>query len=192
MLMRRGVSNAQGFTLIEVLVALVVLLVGMMGAAGLMVRTVQQEVEAYQRLQALNLLQDITDRINANRNVVSCYSNGATGITVGYGVEDIAACSSGTSEENARADVDLSDWNDNLNGAAEQNSDSENVGAMIGARGCIVQLSAVDQVYRVTVAWQGLSETVAPTEDNGCGKDSYGNEKLRRTVSAVVRIGDLS
>ena len=181
-----------GFTLIEVLVALVVLLVGMMGAAGLMVRTVQQEVEAYQRLQALNLLQDITDRINGNRNVVSCYSNGSTGMTLGYGVDSITACSLGTAEENSRTNADLADWNANLQGAAEQNSDTENVGAMIGARGCIVQMSAVDQIYRVTVAWQGLSETVAPTEDNSCGKDDYGSEKLRRTVSAVVRIGDLS
>jgi type IV pilus assembly protein PilV len=63
---------------------------------------------------------------------------------------------------------------------------------MIGARGCLVQVNAGDQIYRVTVAWQGLSETVAPAEDNTCGEDEYGSEKLRRTVSAIVRIGDLS
>lgn len=187
-------TKIQGFTLIEVLVALVVLLVGMMGAAGLMVRTVQQEVEAYQRLQALNLLQDMSDRINANRNVVGCYSNGSNGRTLGYGITSISACGAGTAEERARADADLNDWNESLKGVAEQDTEDSNanVGAMIGARGCVVQVNAVDQIYRVTVAWQGLSETVAPAADNACGKDDYGSEKLRRTVSAIVRIGDLS
>ena len=66
------------------------------------------------------------------------------------------------------------------------------MGAMVGARGCIVQLSAIDQTYRVTVAWQGMSETVAAASGNLCGKDKYGSESQRRTVSAIVRVGDLS
>ena len=49
--------------MLELLVALVISLVTLMGAAGLVVRTVQQEVESYQRLQALTLAQDMVDRI---------------------------------------------------------------------------------------------------------------------------------
>ena len=41
---------ARGFTLIEILVAMVIGLVALMGAAGLIARSVQQEVESYQRL----------------------------------------------------------------------------------------------------------------------------------------------
>ena len=184
-------SVHDGFTLIEILVALVVLLVGLMGAAGLMVRTVQQESESYQRLQALSVLQDMVDRINANRLVADCYSYGATGSVMGYNVSALTPCTLGDASQQAIADADLSEWNDLLQGAAEQIG-SAKVGAMVGARGCIQQVSAADQTYRITVAWQGLSETVTATANNTCGKDLYGDEKMRRIVSAIIRIGDLS
>ncbi|WP_295876325.1 type IV pilus modification protein PilV [uncultured Zhongshania sp.] len=184
-------STNTGFTLIEILVALVVLLVGLMGAAGLMVRTVQQEAESYQRLQALNVLQDMVDRINANRAVADCYSYGAAGSTMGHNVSALTSCSLGDASQQAIANADLTEWNNLLQGAAEQIG-SAKVGAMVGARGCVQQISAADQTYRITVAWQGLSETVTATENNTCGKDQYGDEKLRRIVSAIIRIGDLS
>lgn len=180
-----------GFTLIEILVALVVLLVGMMGAAGLMVRTVQQEAEAYQRLQALNLLQDMVDRINANRGVAACYSYEANGSTLGYGVTSLTSCTLGDAAQQSIANTDLAEWNDLLQGNSEQIG-SAKVGAMVGARGCVRQISAADQTYRITVAWQGMGETVTAPAANLCGKDLYGDEKLRRIVSAVIRIGDLS
>ncbi len=186
-----AVRKARGFTLIEVLVALVVLLVGVMGAAGLMVRTVQQEVEAYQRLQALNLLQDMTDRMNANRGVVECYSYGSTGATLGYGVSTFTDCTSGSATEKAMVTADLTAWNNALNGVSEQ-SGSNNSGAMVGARGCIVQVSAAERTYRITVAWQGMNKTVAPPADNTCGLNAFGDEKQRRIVSSIVRIGWLS
>jgi type IV pilus assembly protein PilV len=191
MIKRAGCSKYSGFTLIEILVALVVLLVGMMGAAGLLVRTVQQEAEAYQRLQALNILQDITDRINANRGVASCYSYGSTGAVLGAGVSSVTTCTSGSSVENSMVATDLTAWNDLLNGVAEQTGIT-NSGAMIGARGCIVEISAAERIYRITVAWQGLNKTAAPTSDNTCGLNAYGDESQRRIVSAVVRIGILT
>ncbi|MFT5888261.1 MAG: type IV pilus assembly protein PilV [Zhongshania sp.] len=193
LIMRQEKRLSRGFTLIEVLVAMVVLLVGVMGAAGLMVRTVQQEVEAYQRLQALNILQEMTDRMNANRGVVSCYSYGNTGATFGVGVteSDFTVCGSGSANERAMVATDIMAWNNLLNGVAEQ-LDTNNTGAMVGARGCIVQLSAAENQYRITVAWQGMNETVAPVATNTCGKDQYGSEKQRRVISTIVRMGILS
>ncbi len=185
-------NRQKGFTLIEILVALLVVLLGLMGAAGLVARSVQQEVEAYQRLQALNLLQDMVGRLNANRRVASCYSSGANGLVVGHGAETLPDCSQGSTEQRATADRDIADWHSALLGAAQKNEDSESIGAMVGARGCVEQLDAVTQRYRVSIAWQGLNETVAPAEAISCGKDQYGNDKQRRVVVAVVRIGDLT
>lgn len=195
-----GHIKQRGFTLIELLVALVVMLVGMMGAAGLLVRTVQQEVEAYQRLQALDLVQNMVDRMQANRLVVDCYSNGANGINLGNGAtlagnyeEGVDGCASASTQSlNDRADADLTAWHQLLLGSSVQSEDDDNIGAMIGARGCITQVSAAEQLYLVTVAWQGMSESAAPPADNLCGKDQYGDEKRRRVVAAIVRIGDLT
>lgn len=193
-------GKQRGFTLIELLVALVVMLVGMMGAAGLLVRTVQQEVEAYQRLQALDLVQNMVDRMQANRLVVDCYSNGAEGISLGTSAtlagnyaEGVTGCESGATQSlNDRADEDLTAWHQLLLGSSVQNEDDDSIGAMIGARGCVTQINAAEQLYRVTVAWQGMSDSAAPPADNLCGKDQYGDEKRRRVVAAIVRIGDLT
>lgn len=185
-------AKTQGFSMLELLVALVISLVTLMGAAGLVVRTVQQEVEAVQRLQALTLAQDMIDRININRQVVSCYSNGANGITVGKGAvkANLPACTSGNASQNARADGDIDEWHDLLEGVSEQTSGNANVGAMIDARGCIRQVSAVDRTYRVTVVWQGMSDTKTPASN--CGQNQYRSEPSRRAISLLVRIGDLT
>jgi type IV pilus assembly protein PilV len=59
---------------------------------------------------------------------------------------------------------------------------------MLGARGCIT--NPAPDVWVVTVAWQGMAPTVAPEE--ACGAGQYGNDKLRRTVSLIVRRAILS
>ena len=126
-------AKTTGFSMLEILIALVISLVTLMGAAGLVVRTVQQEVEAVQRLQALTLAQDMIDRININRQMVSWYSNGANGMSVGKGVTQgsLPSCGSGTASQNARADADVDDWHNLLLGSGEQTAGNDNIGAMI-------------------------------------------------------------
>ncbi len=186
---RRGTA-ASGFSLLEVLVALLIILIGLLGLSGLIARSNQTEMESYQRVQALLLLQDMGDRINANRKVAACYSNDATGRTLGTLYSGTPACTAGTAQQNGQAVKDLQEWNNMLQGSAEV-SGSAKIGAMIGARGCIVQISAANSTYIVSIAWQGLAPTVAP--GNACGKDQYGSDdKLRRVVTATLRIGSLS
>ena len=56
-----------GFTLIEILIALLVLSIGMLGRAALQAATVQFNHSAYLRSQATSLAYDIVDRMRANR-----------------------------------------------------------------------------------------------------------------------------
>lgn len=189
--MRTGAQR--GFLLIEVLIAVVILLVALLGTAGLIARSSQTEMESYQRVQAIALLQDMATRLNANRQVATCYANGATGMSLGTGAAAPAACTQGSAAQQAMANADLLAWNTALRGSAEVRqsaSGAQAVGAMIGARGCIETVDAVNQIYRVTVAWQGLTTTVAPSLP--CGRGQYGNDAYRRTVSTQIRIGVLS
>lgn len=57
----------RGFTLIEVLVAVVILAIGLLGLAALQNSGLQGSQEAYLRSQATLLASDITDRMRANR-----------------------------------------------------------------------------------------------------------------------------
>lgn len=189
MLMMNSRGNA-GFTLIEVLVSMIIFLVSALGIAGLVVRNVQHETESYQRVQALVLLQDMVDRMNANREVAACYSSSAAGLDVGTSPDTIPACTLGSATQKSQAVTDLQEWSLLLQGAAEKNSDDSDAGSMEGARGCIRQIDAANRIYRISVSWQGVGPTVIPSED--CGENSYGDERYRRTVSAVVRMGKLS
>jgi type IV pilus assembly protein PilV len=178
--------NAQrGFSMIEVLVTILILAVGLLGLAGLQARTMSLEMESYQRSQALVLLNDMTSRLEG-----AVTTSGAAYVTaspLGTGDEQETDCT-GAAVGVAR---DHCEWSNMLKGAAESAGGS-NVGAMIGARGCITQIQAPDPavgtctpgIYEVAVAWQGMFDTVAPSID--CGDGEYSSEEARRVVSLRV------
>lgn len=185
-------SKCAGFGLLEVLVAMVILLSGLLGLAGLLTRSQQLEMESYQRAQALILLQDMVGRINANRKVAACYAittNATSGTPyLGSNSSVTPACSSGTTAQYARANADLTAWHNLLSGSAEIQG-STNVGAMIGARGCIRNIAT--NTYLILVTWQGLGKTVSPSVNLACANTTYGDEAQRRVVSTTVNIANL-
>ena len=72
MLIRSPCPNAprsRGMTLIEVLVAMVVISVGLLGIAALQMLSLRNSQGAYLRTQATALAGDIIDRMRANRTV---------------------------------------------------------------------------------------------------------------------------
>lgn len=181
----------QGTTLIEVLVTLVILAIGLLGLAGLQTRLQASEMEAYQRSQALMLLNDMASRIATNRANAASYAAAApTTAPLGEG-----ACPTSATTLQER---DASEWCDALQGAAETNSGGTNVGAMIGGRGCVEAIASKPGEYLVTVAWQGLTPLSAPPASVTCGQNSYNggtactNDRCRRAVTTIVRIGNLA
>src|SRR5215469_10928286 len=67
-------SPALGFTLVEMLVALVILTVGMLGTSMLFLRGLHDSRAALLRSQAATAASDILDRIRANRTANVDYS----------------------------------------------------------------------------------------------------------------------
>lgn len=66
-------KHARGVSLVETLVALVVLSVGLLGVAALLVQSVRGSRTALLRTQAVNLVSDMADRIRANANAGAAY-----------------------------------------------------------------------------------------------------------------------
>lgn len=175
-------THQRGLTLIELMVTVLILLVGLLGLAGLQSRLQQAEVESYQRAQALVLLNDMSSRIMANRYEASSYAISSLGAS---------ACPSAGS---TRSSIDLNQWCQALKGAAEKIGGTE-VGTLIGGQGCVESVSA--NTVMVTVAWQGLLPLDPPPASVSCGANAYNdsgacsNDRCRRVVTTMVRIAEL-
>jgi len=126
----------QGFSLIEAMVALVVLSVGMLGIAGLFVTTLRSGGGAIYRMQAVNLAADLADRIRANRTANVAYA-GAAADNNCYGAAAVADCTPAQMAAN-----DLLVWQ---NQVAQVLPAGNSVVAVNGA--------AVPYTYTITITW---------------------------------------
>ena len=78
--MRQGPKQRQaGFTLIEVLVALVVMAVGMLGIAGLYIESLRSGHMSVSYTNAVTLAASMADRIRANQTGIGAYAGAAAG-----------------------------------------------------------------------------------------------------------------
>jgi type IV pilus assembly protein PilV len=194
MLRSRRATN-RGSSLVEILVTLVIVAIGLLGLAATQAAMQTADVESYQRSQALVLIDDMLDRINANRYAAQCYAITTAGTgspylgAAGSGHLGAPACTLGsvTAEQLAQANSDLQEWNDLLNGTAEAR-DGADIGAMSGARGCVTFDTATG-TYTIIVNWQGRTDTFAPVVS--CANGLYGAETQRRAVWLTLSIADL-
>ena len=66
-------SSQKGVGLIEILVALLVLAIGILGFIALQYRSVEATSEAINRVQAMNVARDMAERIRVNRDAIATY-----------------------------------------------------------------------------------------------------------------------
>ena len=71
--MKRMMSGQKGVGLIEILVALLILAIGILGFIALQYRAVEATSEAINRVQAMNIARDMAERIRANRSGFTSY-----------------------------------------------------------------------------------------------------------------------
>jgi type IV pilus assembly protein PilV len=190
-------NSQRGTSLIEVLVTMVILAFGLLGAAGLQARLQLADMESYQRAQALVLMDDIASRIATNRAHAVDYVTGAAN-PLGTGNACPIPVSPVTLQQS-----DSAQWCNALVGVAEVVGASK-VGAMLAARGCVERLTpTTNNEYMVTVAWQGLTPISAPPASIVCGANLYNgaagstssncaSDRCRRVVATVVRIAPLT
>lgn len=102
--------NAQrGTGLIEVLVSMLILLVGILGVAGLQTRGLNNNKSSYLRTQAAIFAEDIFDRMRANRDAASL---GSYDVSDSSSIDaDTQACmSTSACSATALATADLQNW----------------------------------------------------------------------------------
>jgi len=141
---RRMPTNAVGgFTLIEVLVALVVMSVGMLGIAGLYVTSMQAGRTSLFHHHAVTLAGDVADRIRANSRAAIAYT--------GLGANNNCVAPAGidcTPEEMAAHDILL--WD-------QQAADTLPTGTVT----IVFDNGVVPPTYQITIGWEEPGELLS-------------------------------
>ena len=150
--MSMKMSKNNGFTLLEVMIAVFVLGIGLLGLAHLQTTSLKHNESAYLRTQASSLASDIFDRMRANQTAAKAGNYNLS-------VADDAPVSPST-----MADMDISEWLSNMtvflpgsDGAINCN-DSDATDSFSCSEGSI---------FTVTVEWSEVQQ------DGGRGISSF-------------------
>ena len=143
----RRSATQRGFTMLESLVALVVLSVGMLGIGALYVESLQAGRDSVNRTKAVNLAADMADRIRSNQQGQAAYAGAAA--DNGCADTNIDAITPCTPAQMAAHD--LFQWEQMLNDSA--------IG-IPGADGSVAfDGSTTPNTYTITVSWTLAGET---------------------------------
>lgn len=134
-------SRSKGFTLIETLVALVILCIGLLGVAALQLMSLRSNHGSAMRTQATYLAYEIVDRMRANRDAA---------LAGNYNIALGATPSGGT-----LAGSDLVAWKQNI---ARTLPAVDNAGTPEFADGSVAQNGTI---FTVTIRWNDLDDTGA-------------------------------
>lgn len=132
-----ALRRERGFTMVEVLVALAVLAIGLLGIAALYLDSLRAGRTAIYRTQAVNLAADLGDRIRANRGAVVSYE-----AALADDPDTVPACDSGgpcTRDEMAQNDLAV--WKDSL------------AALLPAGEGSVAVTPGNPSVYVITVQW---------------------------------------
>lgn len=166
-----------GFTLLEVLIAFMILSFGLLGAVALQAKAKQASFDSMQRAAAVELASDIMHRIR---------SNDTTNITTIYDVdfnstEDIQAnitCYTQRCNAETLAKTDIANWRRAIRAR-------ENTGSLDNAVVCITPSSSATDPsgvnVRVVVTWRGRQAMTA-LEDNPAGDCGTVDDRRRAVV----------
>jgi type IV pilus assembly protein PilV len=139
-----------GVGMVEVLVAVVVIGVGMLGIASLYVTTLQAKTTALSRLKAVNLAYDIADRIRANPMAGNAYALADTTTLTAPSQTCLAAdC---TPAQIAAAD--LYAWSNQVTNSANGLPGGSYVKRRISFTG---RTATTPQIFKIELVWREAS-----------------------------------
>lgn len=189
-----SVSSERGFTLIEALIAFVILSVGLLGIVSLQSIAKTSQHLAVQHTRAVTLADAIVERIRVNPTAMATYNIGLS--PVGDGTRASQDCSAGCTPAEL-ANHDLWAWDQALAGAvATVDAGATNTAGLIQPRGCIVFFPETGKTgtgrLSVIIQWRGLHESFDAVQagDTRCGGAVIAGDNFRRQVVVNTYVVD--
>lgn len=146
----QALKTTHGFTLIEVMVALLIFSIGLLGLVGLQSTAIQDNSRSFQRLQANLLAYDMLDRMRTNRAAAIA---GNYDIGTGNPPTATACIGSTTCDSTQMANHDRREWKLALDNALP---DGDGIVTRLGA-------GSDDTQVRITVQWNDQGDTQSIT-----------------------------
>jgi len=180
-------NTQRGFSLIELLIALIVFSVGLLAVAGLQTVSKQANFEALQRTSASQIAHGLLEDMRVNGDAINVYLAAGEMGGGSRGAEPAPNCS-GTSICNPaqKASLDLWFWEQMLDGNLEMSGNA-------GSGGLVMPTMCVDGpagggagIYAVTIAWRG-SASLSNGNVSACGTGGgdYGADNEFRRIMQI-------
>ncbi len=180
-------TKVTGLTFIEVLVALVIIVTGILGAIAMQASAKKGAFDSMQRSLASSLAQDIVERMRSNSsnpNILELYEG-----TYGAALNALPSprCNSNATlcTPTQLVASDLYEWELSLMGA-DVTQNASNRGGLVGARGCIQH--AANAVI-VVISWEGregIADGGASNSDFAKSCGTSGSKRRQIAVEAFV------
>jgi type IV pilus assembly protein PilV len=184
-------TRQDGFSLIELLIALIVFSVGLLAVAGLQTVSKQSNFEALQRTSGSQIAFGLLEDMRINGDAMNIYL--AAGEIGGgsRGAEPVPNCS-GAAVCNAeqKATHDLWFWEQVLDGNLETEGNTGSGGLVLPALCIGGPVGGIAGIYAVTIVWRG-SASISNGNASACGSASGnygGNNEFRRIMQIPTYI----
>lgn len=196
----RPTSLASGFTLLEVLIAVFVLAIGVLGLAAMQLASKQSGAEASQRTIAAHLAFDLLERMRLNArgtpSPLETYVSQGASLSSLDQFDAAVDCAAASCTPAELAVFDLGSVFSAALGAQEQRATAL-VGGLNAPTLCVSgPNNGGAGTYRVTIAWRGKAALTDGNAGNECGSGrtteaEYGaGLKYRRILDVTTYIGN--
>jgi type IV pilus assembly protein PilV len=173
-----------GFSLIEVMVSLVILVIGLIGIFNLHILAKQGSFESFQQTQASYFANDIINRMRINNGQLATYAGTYTGTTITSATScDVAVGGNANCTNIETRNWDLYQWERAFLGENEQSPDNKNVGGLDSPTACI-DIDASNNVT-VVITWKGVRASTDGTADKSAFIKECGSSSDRRRALVV-------
>lgn len=187
--MLRG--KQKGLSMIEVLVAVTILAIGLLGTAALQLQSKRANLGSVERTLASTLVNDMFERMRANPTRFGVYLaqlDPTKKVGESIGVAPTPDCKTTACTPTELAKRDVWEWGRLLIGATEVEGTNDTGGLVLPLACLTGPAGGGEGFYTLAIAWRGSSEFKGAASPNNCGLGSgrYDGDSGANTLRRII------